>query len=95
MSVLPALAGASAGQAALGQQSIDPGNQQQPTRQAQNCATSAMPIAIPRRESMIRHFADPEGQVRRASSIRKVGEVVGSHPEEAMAILRTWLHQPT
>ena len=35
-----------------------------------------------------------EGQVRE-SSIRKVGEVVGSHPEEAMAILRTWLHQPT
>jgi len=28
------------------------------------------------------------------SSIRKVGDVVTSHPEEAMAILRTWLHQP-
>ena len=34
-----------------------------------------------------------EGQVRE-SSIRKVGEVVQSHPEEALAILRTWLHQP-
>ncbi len=35
-----------------------------------------------------------EGQVRE-SSIRKVGEVVDAHPEEALAILRTWLHQPS
>jgi len=34
-----------------------------------------------------------DGQVRE-SAIRKVGEVVASHPEEALAILRTWLHQP-
>jgi len=34
-----------------------------------------------------------EGQVRE-SSIRKVGEVVSAHPEEALAIVRTWLHQP-
>jgi flagellar M-ring protein FliF len=34
-----------------------------------------------------------DGQVRE-SSIRKVGDVVVAHPEEAMAILRTWLHQP-
>ncbi len=34
-----------------------------------------------------------EGQVRE-SSIRKVGEVVQAHPEEALAILRSWLHQP-
>ena len=34
-----------------------------------------------------------DGQVRE-SSIKKVGEVVDSHPEEALAILRTWLHQP-
>ena len=34
-----------------------------------------------------------EGQVRE-SSIRKVGEVVQAHPEEALAIIRTWLHQP-
>ena len=34
-----------------------------------------------------------EGQVRE-SAIRKVGEVVDSHPEEALAIIRTWLHQP-
>jgi len=34
-----------------------------------------------------------EGQVRE-SSVKKIGEVVNSHPEEALAIIRTWLHQP-
>jgi flagellar M-ring protein FliF len=34
-----------------------------------------------------------DGQVR-DSSIKKVGEVVNAHPEEALAIIRTWLHQP-
>jgi flagellar M-ring protein FliF len=34
-----------------------------------------------------------EGQVRE-SSIKKVGEVVNAHPEEALAIIRTWLHEP-
>ena len=34
-----------------------------------------------------------EGQVRE-SSVKKVGEVVQAHPEEALAILRSWLHQP-
>jgi flagellar M-ring protein FliF len=34
-----------------------------------------------------------DGQVRE-SAIRKVGEVVEAHPEEALAIIRTWLHQP-
>jgi flagellar M-ring protein FliF len=35
-----------------------------------------------------------EGQVRE-SSIRKVGEVVDSHPEEALSIIRSWIHQPS
>ena len=34
-----------------------------------------------------------DGQVR-DSSIKKVGEVVSAHPEEALAIIRTWLHEP-
>ncbi len=46
----------------------------------------------PPRENMI-DISRIEGQVRE-SSVRKVGEVVQSHPEEALAILRTWLHQP-
>ena len=48
-------------------------------------------IAAPR-ESMI-DISRIEGQVRE-SSVKKVGEVVQSHPEEALAILRTWLHEP-
>ncbi len=43
-------------------------------------------------ESMI-DISRIEGQVR-ASSIKKVGEVVEAHPEEALAIIRTWLQQP-
>ncbi|MGB8601280.1 MAG: flagellar basal-body MS-ring/collar protein FliF [Rhizomicrobium sp.] len=44
-------------------------------------------------ESMI-DISRIEGQVRE-SSIRKVGEVVNAHPEEALAIIRNWIHQPS
>jgi flagellar M-ring protein FliF len=47
---------------------------------------------MPKRESMI-DVSQIEGQVRE-SAIRKIGDVVTAHPEEAMAIVRTWLHQP-
>jgi flagellar M-ring protein FliF len=55
---------------------------------------SAAPAAaaLPRRESMI-DVSQIEGQVRE-SAVRKIGDVVQAHPEEAMAIVRTWLHQP-
>lgn len=33
-----------------------------------------------------------EGRVR-ASSVRKIGEIVDQHPEEAVAIIRSWLYQ--
>ncbi|HEY4112977.1 MAG TPA: flagellar basal-body MS-ring/collar protein FliF [Rhizomicrobium sp.] len=55
-----------------------------------NPAAGALP---PPRDNMI-DISRIEGQVRE-SSIRKVGEVVQAHPEEALAILRTWLHQPS
>ena len=35
-----------------------------------------------------------EGRVR-ASSLRKVGEIVEKHPEEAVSIIRNWLYQET
>ena len=35
-----------------------------------------------------------EGRVR-ASSIKKIGEIVDKHPEEAVAIIRSWLYQDT
>ncbi len=49
------------------------------------------PPAQPGMGSMI-DIAQIEGQVKE-SSVRKVGEIVGKHPDEAMAIVRTWLHQ--
>jgi flagellar M-ring protein FliF len=55
-------------------------------------AGASQPLAIPKRESMI-DISQIDGQVRE-SAIRKVGDVVQAHPEEAMAILRTWMHQP-
>ncbi len=57
--------------------------------QAPGAAPAALP---PPKENMI-DVSRIEGQVRE-SSIRKVGEVVQAHPEEALAILRTWLHEP-
>ena len=35
-----------------------------------------------------------EGRVK-ASSLRKISDIVDKHPEEALAILRTWLYQET
>jgi flagellar M-ring protein FliF len=51
-------------------------------------------ILIPRTsgvQSMI-DIAQVEGQVKE-SSVRKVGEIVTKHPDEATSILRTWLHE--
>jgi flagellar M-ring protein FliF len=33
-----------------------------------------------------------EGQVK-ASSIKKIGQIVDKHPEEALAIIRSWMYQ--
>ena len=35
-----------------------------------------------------------EGRVK-ASSLRKISDIVDKHPEEALAIIRTWLYQET
>jgi flagellar M-ring protein FliF len=35
-----------------------------------------------------------EGKVR-ASTLRKIGDIVNKHPEEAVAILRSWMYQET
>lgn len=35
-----------------------------------------------------------EGRVR-ASSLKKVGEIVEKHPEEAVSIIRNWMYQET
>ena len=51
-------------------------------------------LALPR-QSVISNMIDlaqVEGQVKE-SSIRKVGEIINNHPEEAVSILRNWLYQ--
>ena len=55
--------------------------------------TNGQPLALagPSRPSI--DISQIEGHVRE-SSIKKVGEVVNQHPEEALAIIRTWLHEP-
>jgi flagellar M-ring protein FliF len=53
---------------------------------------SPAPLMIPARKSASIDLSQIEGQVKE-SAVRKVGEVVQAHPEEALAILRTWLHQ--
>ena len=59
-----------------------------PDGSSQPGATAQLPAPAPSID--ISHI---EGQVR-DSSIKKIGEVVDAHPEEALAIIRTWLHQP-
>jgi flagellar M-ring protein FliF len=64
----------------------------QPSATLQVAQASSSPVPLPKRETMI-DVSQIEGQVRE-SAVRKIGDVVQAHPEEAMAIVRTWLHQP-
>ena len=59
----------------------------------QQLDASGQPLALPAPSRPSIDISQFEGQVRE-SSIKKVGEVVNSHPEEALAIIRTWLHEP-
>ena len=64
----------------------------QPANQSQlDAGGQPLALAAPSRSSI--DISQIDGQVRE-SSIKKVGEVVSSHPEEALAIIRTWLHEP-
>jgi flagellar M-ring protein FliF len=54
-------------------------------------APAGSAMALPRPEQMI-DIAKIEGQVR-ASSVKKISELVSNHPEEAIAIMRTWMYQ--
>jgi flagellar M-ring protein FliF len=68
-------------------------------------ATGAMALASPTGaaamlagpQSAVQNMIDisqVEGQVKE-SSVRKVGEIVGKHPDETIAIVRQWLHETT
>jgi flagellar M-ring protein FliF len=63
----------------------------QPNAAAQIGGPAGSAAALTKRESI--DVSQIEGQVRE-SAVRKIGDVVQAHPEEAMAIVRTWLHQP-
>ncbi len=54
-------------------------------------AAEALPGEEEEEEELI-DIARVEGQVR-ASTMRKVGELVEKHPEEAVSILRNWIYQ--
>lgn len=100
----PAIAGGVPGQLALaggpgglpGELAALPGGETLAALPGQSGAQAALPApgspaGISAVESMI-DIAQVEGQVKE-SSIRKVGEIVQNHPEQATAILRSWLHE--
>jgi len=60
---------------------------------AESPAAEGGAIPLPAPASPVIDTTRIDGQVRE-SAIRKVGEVVHDHPDEALAIIRTWLHQP-
>ncbi len=62
---------------------------------AQLSAPGGVSAGEPEGESEIERMIDisrVEGRVK-ASSLRKVGEIVDKHPDEAIAILRNWMYQ--
>jgi flagellar M-ring protein FliF len=63
--------------------------------QAMQAHAAALPVPMPRAQSAVEQMIDigqVEGRVA-ASSIRKIGEIVEKHPEEAVAIVRSWMYQ--
>lgn len=63
--------------------------------QAAAAALSAPTAGPPAEEDQFEELIDidrVEGRVR-ASSVKKVGEIVEKHPEEALSIIRNWLYQ--
>jgi flagellar M-ring protein FliF len=64
-----------------------------PSAAASTAAANIEGLPPPERAESMIDINRIEGQVRE-SSVKKVGEVVNAHPEEALAILRSWLHQP-
>jgi flagellar M-ring protein FliF len=68
-----------------------------PVSAAAPSAVTAVPAPMPRPQTAIEQMIDigqVEGRVA-ASSIRKIGEIVDKHPEEAVAIVRSWMYQGT
>ncbi|HVM78783.1 MAG TPA: flagellar basal-body MS-ring/collar protein FliF [Stellaceae bacterium] len=74
-----------------------PGMSAQPQVPTAVPAHAVVPAPMPRPQTPVEQMIDigqVEGRVA-ASSIRKIGEIVDKHPEEAVAIVRSWMYQGT
>lgn len=54
-------------------------------------AGGGAPMSAEEEEAMI-NLSNIEGRVK-ASSLRKIGDIIDKHPEEAVSIMRTWMYQ--
>lgn len=84
-----ATAGGAPGQAMLADQSV--------AHPALTAGASPAGVAAPTAPSELDQMIDidrVEGRVR-ASSVKKIGEIVDKHPDEAVAIVRNWMYQET
>jgi len=63
-------------------------------QQAQIAQAVAAGPGLPMPQHSSIDISQVEGQVKE-SSIKKVGEIVTQHPDESVAILRSWLHEST
>jgi flagellar M-ring protein FliF len=85
---MPMAAVAGGGQAAL------PGRQANPALPAPSGAVVPADGEGPSDPEQMIDISQVDGRVK-ASSIRKIGEIVEKHPEEAVSIVRNWMYQDT
>lgn len=86
-------AGLLTGPMTAGQLSAPQGMQAAMVPAQAQAAQLPVPAPRPQIEQMI-DIGQVEGRVA-ASSIKKIGEIVEKHPEEAVAIVRSWMYQAT
>ena len=55
-------------------------------------AAAEMPPMAPSQLDNTINVANVEGRMK-VSSMKRVGEIVDSHPDEALNIIRNWIHQ--
>jgi len=97
----PAMAGAAAG----GGQITDASGQTPALPGPEGAAGEAGAVALPASDPASPDFRIPKSEIESAidvatidgkiqqSAVKKVGEIVAMHPDEATSILRTWIHQ--
>lgn len=58
----------------------------------ENALSGALPAPDQLNDDMLIDIAQVAGKVKQ-SSVRKIGELVSSHPDESISIVRSWLHE--